>query len=286
MRISYIILCLLLSSCTKDNNNLITGNIAPPDYTINRVIKENYINKLYITLLGREPFENEFNTASVLLGNDVTENSRNTLVNIVQSQSEYFDNLFNIFRQELLNGIDTNEIKEDYILVFEDLLLNSNDSLETKTIQEALLKMNLLYNSAYDLNSNKASVTDIHLRCVNNFIYDEINMGSFNYVVSIYQNFLNRYPSEYEIKSGISMVDNQQSVAFGGNGNNKNDFNTLFFSHDGYYEGQVHSIYNRLLYRQPSSSESYDLTNLYITTNNFKEVQKHILISNEYLGIQ
>ena len=48
------------------------------------------------------------------------------------------------------------------------------------------------------------------------------------------------------------MLDDEQAVCFGGNGNSKSDFNDLFFNHDGYYEGQVINIYNRILFRDPS----------------------------------
>jgi hypothetical protein len=282
----YLFALALVFSCSKEPTELIPNNVAPPDYTVDRVIKENYINKLYISMLGREPNTDEFNSARDLLGDEVTQESREILVENVQAKEEYYDNMFNIIRQDLINGVDTNQIREDYIDGFEEALENSDDPFEIQEIEEGLVKLYLLYNSTDDLKANTATITEIQGRCVNNFIYDEINMGSFNYVVSIYQNFLHRYPTEYEIENGVKMLDDEQAVCFGGNGNSKSDFNTLFFNHDGYYEGQVINIYNRILFRNPSSSESYELTTLFKSNKDYKELQKRILITDEYLGIE
>jgi hypothetical protein len=282
----YLFALALVFSCSKEPTELIPNNVAPPDYTVDRVIKENYINKLYISMLGREPNTDEFNSARDLLGDEVTQESREILVENVQAKEEYYDNMFNIIRQDLINGVDTNQIREDYIDGFEEALENSDDPFEIQEIEEGLVKLYLLYNSTDDLKANTATITEIQVRCVNNFIYDEINMGSFNYVVSIYQNFLHRYPTEYEIENGVKMLDDEQAVCFGGNGNSKSDFNTLFFNHDGYYEGQVINIYNRILFRNPSSSESYELTTLFKSNKDYKELQKRILITDEYLGIE
>jgi hypothetical protein len=282
----YLFALALVFSCSKEPTELIPNNVAPPDYTVDRVIKENYINKLYISMLGREPNTDEFNSARDLLGDEVTQESREILVENVQAKEEYYDNMFNIIRQDLINGVDTNQIREDYINGFEEALENSDDPFEIQEIEEGLVKLYLLYNSTDDLKANTATITEIQVRCVNNFIYDEINMGSFNYVVSIYQNFLHRYPTEYEIENGVKMLDDEQAVCFGGNGNSKSDFNTLFFNHDGYYEGQVINIYNRILFRNPSSSESYELTTLFKSNKDYKELQKRILITDEYLGIE
>ena len=137
-----------------------------------------------------------------------------------------------------------------------------------------------------DLISGQANVVDIHHRCVNNVLYDELNMGSFNYVVSIYQNFLHRYPTEYELENGIIMVDGEQSICFEQNGDSKNDFNSLFFDHNGYYEGQIVSVYNKLLFRDPTTLEISQLIQSFKTNKDYQELQKTLLITDEFLGTE
>ena len=286
MRSLFFIIILSAISCAKDNSFVVSDNVAPPDYTIDRVIKENYVNKLYISLLGREPNSDEFNTAIQTLGDDANIVNREELVEIVQSKDEYFDNLFDIFRQDYLNGVDTLQIREDYIFSLQFLIENAENTYLLEEYQLALDRFLLLIFSSEDLKSAQANTVDIHRRCVDNQLYDDINMGSFNYVVSMYQNFLSRYPTQSELENGILMVDGEQAVCFGQNGNSKNDFNILFFEHDGYYEGQVIHLFNNILYRNPSSIEASSLAYTFKKEKDFKELQKKLLITDEFLGIE
>lgn len=282
----YIFFALTFFACKKDESVIISGNVAPPDYTIEQVIIDNYINKLYISVLGREPLKDEFDNAISLLGANVSKESRIQLVENVQANDEYFDNLFNIFRQDYLNGIDTTIIRDDYINVFQNLIENSQNPLQTEQYEYILEQLILLYQSADDMKNGSADPIEIHRRCVNNQLYDDINMGTENYVVSMYQNFLQRYPSEYELELATIMVDGEQSVCFGENGDSKNDFNSIFFQHDGYFEGQVVNLYNRILYRSPNSYEATSLSQNYKQSRDYKNLQKELLITDEFLGIQ
>ena len=159
----YLFALALVFSCVKESKEVIPNNVAPPDYTVDRVIKENYINKLYISMLGREPNVDEFNSARNLLGEEVTLESRELLIESVQAKEEYCDNMFNIIRQDLINGVDTNQIREDYIDGFEEALENSDDPFEIQEIEGDLVKLYLLYNSADDLKNNTATITEIKL---------------------------------------------------------------------------------------------------------------------------
>lgn len=273
-------------ACSKDEPIIVGDNVAPPDYTIERVIKENYINKLYISLLGREPNTNEFNDANTILGQEISLDSREQLVGIIQNKEEYFDNLYRVFRQDYLNGVDTVQLRNDYINVYESLLANETNPFVVEEFETILDELYLLIASATDLRSGVANVVDIHHRCVDNELYDEINMGSFNYVVSIYQNFLHRYPTEFELENGIIMVDGEQSICFKQNGDSKNDFNTHFFGYNGYYEGQIVSVFNKLLFRDPTTSEISELIQSFKIDKDYQKLQKRILTTDEFLGIE
>jgi hypothetical protein len=283
----FIVFIFIISSCQNDRNTiLVEGNIAPPDPTIERVIVEGYINKLYISLLGREPSTNEYNQAINILGEQVNEQDRSILVNQIQSDPNYFKNQIDIFRQDYLNGIDTAQIRDDYIIPYENELENENNPFFYEEIEKELNSLYLLYDIYLDISLNNINIVEVHRRIVDNPIYDDINMGTENYIVSMSQNFLHRYPTIAELDNGSAMVDGEQSHCFGGNGDSKNDFNVLFFSHDGYFEGQVITNYNKLLYRNPNSNEASELAASYKHSLDFKELQKTILISNEFIGIE
>ena len=55
----------MLISCDKTEEVYIEGNVAPPDETIENVIIENYLNKLYISLLGRKATDEEFSAGDL-----------------------------------------------------------------------------------------------------------------------------------------------------------------------------------------------------------------------------
>jgi len=56
-----------LNSCTKEETNLIQGNQPPADEAITPLSIDNYINRIYISLLGRKASDLEFITAKALL---------------------------------------------------------------------------------------------------------------------------------------------------------------------------------------------------------------------------
>lgn len=290
IRLNYLwltFILLILSSCQNDGNSvLVEGNIAPPDPTIERVVVEGYVNKLYISLLGREPSTSEFNDAIDLLGEKLNQQDRTLLVSQIQEDPNYYKNQIDIFRQDYLNGIDTAQIRDDYILPYENELENVVNPFFYEEIEKELNSLYLLYNVDIDLILNDIDVMEVHRRMVANPVYDDINMGIENYIVSMSQNFLHRYPTNSELENATLMIDGEQSYCFGGNGDSKSDFNNLFFNHDGYFEGQVVTNYNKLLYRNPNSSEASESAYLYKQNRNFKELQKSILISNEFIGIE
>lgn len=290
IRLNYLwltFILLILSSCQNDGNSvLVEGNIAPPDPTIERVVVEGYVNKLYISLLGREPSTSEFNDAIDLLGEKLNQQDRTLLVSQIQEDPNYYKNQIDIFRQDYLNGIDTAQIRDDYILPYENELENVVNPFFYEEIEKELNSLYLLYDVDIDLILNDIDVMEVHRRMVDNPVYDDINMGIENYIVSMSQNFLHRYPTNSELENATLMIDGEQSYCFGGNGDSKSDFNNLFFNHDGYFEGQVVTNYNKLLYRNPNSSEASESAYLYKQNRNFKELQKSILISNEFIGIE
>lgn len=285
MRYIWISLILIICACGKDPI-IIDGNTPPPDSTIEIAITDNYINKLYISMLGREPSEVEFNSAKALLAEDVTIENRNALIDIVHSNEKYYDNLFDIYRNDYLNGGDTVELREEYIEPYADLIENETNPIILEIYQEEYQELIALYNLGEDLKNGSINTVQAHNRCVNNLVYDDINMGTENYVVSMFQNFLHRYPTIDELELASTMVDGEQSSCFGENGDSKADFNSIFFSHYGYFEGVVIDAYRKLLFRDPTSSEASSLTVSFMSDYNYKELQKHLLASDEFLGIE
>src|SRR5262249_10211767 len=154
-------------------------------------------------------------------------------------------------RIELLQGMDTSEITQriaiyqllltdtSYMYLWNDIQMEINRLVEMKEVPDSLAGGVISYKEA-------------QRRYIDNSFYDELNMGSFNFVVSVFQHFLNRYPTQNEITGGVNMVNGISGILFLTAGQSKSDFENIFFSSTDFYEGEVRSLFQQYLFRGPT----------------------------------
>ena len=261
------------------------GNIAPPDPTVSNSTKENYINKVYISVLGREPDSVEFSSGLILLNkNNLSVANRKQLLDSVFSKPEYNARLYQIARTDLLNSLDTADITGE-IAVLNFLLTNTTYQSIWPQIQFEITRLDTLKRIPSDLKSGTINVIEMHRRCVNNSFYDQLNMGTENFVVSLFQHFIFRYPTAAELSQSSTMVDGQSSIVFLQSGKTKYEYMNIFFGSNSYFEGQVRDLYIRYLFREPTTEETSAKMALYKNSLDYKALQKEILSGNEYAGI-
>lgn len=278
-------LFLLFFSCKKTEEVLVNGNTAPPDYTISNITKENYVNKAYISVLGRKPTSSELSSGIAILNkNNLSIANREELVDTILAKPGYYERLYITNVNKLLNNLDTAQITQ-YIYVFDLLLQNSTYQAQWPAIQIEKQKLITLKGSINDLKNGTINAIGLHKRMVNNFFYDQINMGTENFVVSNFQHFCFRYPTQVELDQSKLIVDGFEGILFLQSGKTKDDFINIFFSSENYYEGQVRDLYLRYLFREPSASESSTHAYTYKNTQNYKALQKGILVLDEYVGL-
>lgn len=276
---------LLFGSCTKREERLIPGNIAPPDNTIPNSLKVNFINKLYIGLLGREPETAEFELAKNSLdASNFSKASRASLVNTVLGNSIFYDREYEIMRGDLLNSTDTSQIN-DMIETFQFLLTSPSYMEQWPLIQIELDKLIILKNAPSDLKNGIISIKKMQEIGCNNFFFDNINMGSTNFVIATFQHLLLRNPTAFETQEGVKLVDGFSGTLFLNTGNSKTNYFSIFFNSSDYCEGQVKLLFTRFLFRLPKSEEAVYFTNLYKAEFDYKQLIKEILITDEYANI-
>lgn len=278
--IIYIFLISTLFACTKYEIEEVQGNQAPDEILVTEVMKEAYVNRLYISLTGRKPTESEFEMALVELGVDADIYSRKVVVDLVFLKEEYTIRLYDIARGDYLESLDTAVIRSDYEQVV--YLLQTATGPTREYLLEAEAELKALLEIPAGLIDNTIDVTEMYRRVVNNVYYDDINMGSENFVVATFQNFLFRYPTNVELENGTTMVDGQPSSIFLKAGNSKQDFINIFFDTDDYAEGSVINLFRKYLFREPSTEEMYTWTNEFLLSKDFGQIQKSILTSDEY----
>ncbi|MEM6263507.1 MAG: hypothetical protein AAGI38_13425, partial [Bacteroidota bacterium] len=183
----YLLLAFSLScmvGCKEDpETELITiqDNNAPPDQVVSAVTKENYINKSYISLLGRKPSSAEMQGGLFRLDQDnASKESRKAFLDDLLQEDEFLRRMHEVARAELLRNVDTAEISLQ-IYIYTTLL----DSPRYQAFRELILveidKLQQLQDIPNDLLAGNIDREEMHRRCVYNPIYDEINMGSQNF---------------------------------------------------------------------------------------------------------
>ncbi len=288
MRFQQTILFLILvfASCTKYEEEIIPANTPPSDNTIEQQVYEDYVTRTYIRVLGREPSVAEMSSSlSILNQHALSISDRLQFLDDVFSKAEYYGHTYDDFRIELLNNMDSTDIPAQIYLY--NLLAHDSTYITVWSILNyEIARMQSLQNAPTLFANNTISIIDMHRSMVDNYFYDQINMGSVNFVVSLFQHFLYRTPTQQEQDAGASMVDGNNSSLFLQAGAGKNDFLSIFFASTDYYEGQVVRAYQKFLFRQPTTIEMNEATIKYKNSNNHIQLQKDILSRDEYVFSQ
>ena len=292
LSLSYLI---FFTACTEketinqiDHTNvIIDDNTAPPYSEVTTVQIQNYINKMYIDLIGREPLQQELEDDTNLLKNsNLSLESRIQLLNQLMSNPLYYDRFFDVYSAAYLNGVGQQEILGQiylYTLLQEQAEQVNNYAL-AQLYQLEIDKLNNLLTARDDYESEDITIIEYMQRICYNYFYDEINMGSENFVLSCFENFLKRFPTESERTAGITMVDGFSSQLLLRDGNTKKDFIEIITTNLGFFEGLTIDIYQQLLARNPDSEEMNDATLELSENTNYQAIQQKVIVSTEYAG--
>lgn len=292
MRLIHILFALILAAvvaagingCSTEEETVVhEGNQPLPDTLISPVIAEAYVNKTYINLLGRKPDDTEFAAAyDPLIDENASVEARKALLETILSKDEYYRRVYDVARISLLNNADSAYFQiqlDNYYRLRADPRYEDFYYLIDREIDE----MEAWLAVPEDLRNGSINITEMYRRFVNNAVYDEINMGTENFVLSMYESFLGREPTGAELDAAKNMVDGLSAVVFLEQGTNKDEFLDIFFNSREYQEGRVRSLYLTYLFREPDAVEIERYARLFNETGSIKELQKEILSLDEYL---
>ena len=293
----YIVLLVVsFSSCEKDTV-IIPNNNAPNYSEIPTILLENYVNRLYIDLIGREPLDDEMdNDVQFLRDNDVSIPSRDTLISKLQFdtayvpgdisyKNAYFHRLYDMVKVRMIEGASNAYIQNEmgiFLFFYEvDSIAGNLIGAHNNLINYYRLKE--VINSESELYSDSINIKEMYRRMINNSIYDQINMNTFNFVNAAFDNLLFRYPTQNEFTNSYSMIEDQiPNTVLGYSGTNKEDFINIICNTREFYEGIIHWSYLTLLARVPSTLEADFLMNDFYITCDFHKLQRYIMKTDEY----
>lgn len=120
---------------------------------------------------------------------------------------------------------------------------------------------------------------------LDNQVYDEINMGSFNFVRASFDNTLHRFPTESEFLEGFGMVeDGEFGTLLGQTSYGKQGFVEILTNSIECYQGWLIWTYRRMLQRDPSTEETSLLLQGLYQNGDITEIERHIMGGDEYAG--
>ena len=296
-RILYIIyFTALVASCQKDV--LIIPNNNAPNYSeIPTVLLENYVNRLYIDLIGREPLDDEMDVdVQFLRDHDVSLESRDSLIFKLQFDTlyiagdssykhAYFHRLYDMVKVRLIEGASNGDVLFYMSNHYADYEV---DSVAGNIIQahKHLIKyyrLKYVIDSESEYYDGLINIKEMHKRMINNSIYDVINMNTFNFVNAAFDNLLFRYPTQNEFNNSYSMIEDKlPHTIFGYSGSNKEDFINLICNSREFYEGVINWSYLTLLARTSTTLETDLLMNDFYITDDFHKLQRYIMKTDEY----
>ncbi|MBL7942768.1 MAG: hypothetical protein JNM00_08385 [Flavobacteriales bacterium] len=296
----WLIVLAMAMSCRKQEEVVFTGNTIPAYDAIPTILVENYVNRLYIDLIGREPTDEEMSAdVATLEGAGLSETSRHQIIDKLMfsdqdvpgdttSYSEsYFFKFYSDTKARLLEGTSQAIIWEEYYLRYGVAILdslNGNMIAYELGMLEAEKIMDIL-TCPQDLRAGTIDTREMYRRMIHNSLYDQINMNTFNFINASFDGCYYRFPTESEMDQCFAPIEyNGSGVLFGQVITSKMEYLEVLLGNNEYEEGLVRWCFLSLLNREPSSTEIFNLLPLLESNYNCQNVQQYILSTDEYAG--
>ncbi|TVR76557.1 MAG: hypothetical protein EA409_13360 [Saprospirales bacterium] len=291
---------LLISSCKKETI-LISGNEPVSAVNISRIKIENYIQRVFIDLIGREPLEQEMTEALQRLQVDSLKRSVRMAIiyELMNDESAregegsyraaYILNLYNLAKIRCMEGVSDGYIQSRINIAsfgaLKDSLEGNWDSFYRR--QNTIRKYRAVIDSREQLFDRKIKFHHVFGTMINNGIYDEINMNTFNFVRAAFDELLWRLPTEEEFENSFQMVENEvPSRIFDRIGSNKEDFVDILIHSPAMAEGLIIWAFQIYLNRVPSPLEMITFLPEFIQTGDIDFIISEIMVTDEYANFR
>jgi hypothetical protein len=288
---------LFLAGCTETENIAVKNN-QPPNYKgVSTLRVENYVQRMFIDLLGREATETErISFTNQLKLAELHDSCRQRLVNMLMFDTTYrlgdssyrhafAQRIYDISKARFLEGASDPSIAQ-FIgnLNFGITVARLNgDSIGVYRYTDAKTKYFDVLNSRYVFRKRIKDYRNICAVMMNNSIYDGINMNSFNYINAVFDNCFNRNPSEAEFDRSYLIIHyNEPAVIFSRWAANKNEYCDAVVNSDAFHEAQIRWFYYVLLQREATTAEVSKLFHAFYQSHQIEQVIKNVIIGDEY----
>jgi len=291
---------IMLLSCSTELV-IIDGNPPYSTFNISDIKIENYVNRLFIDIIGREPLDDELvSVVEQLKAGELKREVRDSIIytlmtdttyreNEFSYKTAYVQNLYNLAKVRCLEGAPDSDVElRINILEFDalqDSLENNWDGYYTK--QYEIRKNKAVLESRQALYDGLIVYHQMYSFMIDNGVYDIINMNTFNFVRATFDQLLWRLPTEQEFEHSFNMIEyNQTGTLFGSSGSDKNDYIRILTGTNEMLEGMLIWSFQVFLSRPPTAAEIVTLLPIYISTQDINWVIAQILVTDEYANFR
>lgn len=290
---------VLFTACGRTSPEVLVPDNNVPNYEgVSTLQVRNYINRLYIDLLGREPLNEEMEKeVQVLRDADLAISARETLVLSLQTgetgggldtsgyKTTFFYRWYELSKARMLEGVSDEEINNQIGIIGQEAIKDSlnGDFVRYQIALAEVEKLELVLQSRDQWLLGEITVSEMFGRMQNNYFYDLINMNTFNFIRASFDDLFLRLPTQAEFDAAFPVIEyNQTSIILGQSASNKNEYIGILTQSLEFYEGMIRWAYQSLLSRDARSEEVFSALEDFIVTQDFLKVQRLILTSDEY----
>lgn len=295
--ISILLFCLVFIGC-KPEEIVFPDNPVPPYDEISTILVQNYVNRMYIDLIGREPTDLEMERDVELLEADsLSAEIRLSVMGALMTGTDtldgttyrtlYYEKLYTDLKARFLEGASDAILNERYGLARGMAVTDSlNGNWEGYAINQANAeRLFAVLECPIALEFQEIDVRDACARMMWNAVYDQINMNSFNFVNATFDDLYQRFPTQAEFDVSYDIIEyNHPNLIFGYSANDKPSFIEALVWNPEWEEGMVRWQFRSFLARDPSDSEVLEATDEFLLNGQTADIQRYIMKSDEYAG--
>ncbi len=298
-----ILLPLIFTFCKKKDPKIEDrlNNDAPYYDKIPRVKIENYVNRLFIDIIGREPFDAEMLAETDnLIANNLAINTREALITKLQTDQTFragdssyaiaaSNRIYALLTSRLCEGFTSNDFMQYYGIsqfarISDSTAGNWAGFYAAKANSEAILAA---ANANWKWYHKQITIEDYCVILINNsvtFLLTDSYMGNEdNTIKYTFNDLLFRQYTIDEFNVSRDMILMSKSgILFGKSGHSKGDYMNILTHSNEFYEGTVKWLYKTFLARFPSTEEIVPLMATLPVDKDIIKIQRNILKTDEY----
>jgi hypothetical protein len=291
MLFSFALLTCLAVSCKKEN--VYTNNPIPPNNTISTLTVEQYVNRCFVDLLGRGVTDDELSEfVSILENNNFSIEARKSFIERLQQddglQEQYHTKVFVDIKARYLDAINDAEIQQEANLWLSQAIQANalGDALAYELLMQEYNKTMTISNMATAWQDSPIDYPACAKAMMFNSLYDDLNMGTFNFIYASFDQNFYRYPTDEEYNQLYAPIEyNGPGIFFQQNVSNKSEMLDVLIESTEFKEGLVRWFYRSYFIREPEAQELTDGITYWTTQNDFNGFIQKILSDDEYAGI-